>query len=264
MSILGHLEELRARLKWSFLTVFLLFVFFAGFQARVGQVGGTTIVYPYPDPLRPFASQFFEVALDYLKPPFVISVVQGPAEAIIVQFKTAFILALIVGMPMTSYQMGRFLAPALYPHERRTILRLVAPSVALFLAGVLLAFYVVLPFTFDFLYRIALGIGVDQPQLRIDEFLDFVLLFMIGFGLAFETPVAMYALTAAGIVRAATWRKYWRFAIIGIFLFGLVITPDGSGVTMLLVSVPMSILYGAGYVACVLHERRRARPDEGS
>jgi sec-independent protein translocase protein TatC len=258
MSILKHIEELRQRLKWSFLTVIILFVFFSGFQARVEDVGGASVPYPYPDPLQPFASQFFNLTLNYLKPDFVISTVLNPADAFIVQFKTAFFLSLLVGMPMISYQMGMFIGPALRPQEKRTILRLLVPSMALFAAGVLLAFFVVLPFTFSFLYQVAVNLGVEQPLLHIDQFLDFVLLFMLGFGLAFQVPVVMYGLTAIGLVRAATWRKYWRLAIIAMFAFGAIITPDGSGVTMLLISLPMSGLYVAGYVAAVLHERRRA------
>jgi sec-independent protein translocase protein TatC len=264
MGILEHIEELRERLKWSFLTIIILFVFFSGFQARVANVGGASIPYPYPDPLRPFASQFFNLALDYLKPPGVSSSVLGPAEAIVVQFKTALFLSLLVGMPMISYQMGMFIGPALRPREKQTILRLLVPSMALFAAGVLVAFFVVLPFTFRFLYDIAANMGVDFLQLHIDEFMDFSLLFMLGFGLAFQVPVVMYGLTAVGLVRAAMWRKYWRLAIIGIFVFGVVITPDGSGVTMLLISVPMSFLYLAGYVAAVFHERRRARKPQAA
>lgn len=259
MRILDHIEELRQRLKWSFLTVMVLFVFFAGFEARSADLGGVPIPYPYPDPLHPFASQFFNLTLNYLKPPFVIATVLNPADAFIVQFKTAFFLSVIVGMPMISYQMGMFIAPALRPQEKRAILRLVAPSIVLFAAGVLLAFFLVLPFTFQFLYQVALGLGVEQPLLHIDQFLDFVLLFMVGFGLAFQVPVIMYALTAIGLVRTATWRRYWRLAVVAIFAFGAIITPDGSGVTMLLISVPMSGLYAAGYAACAVHERRRNR-----
>ena len=259
MGILQHIEEFRHRAKWSFITVMILFVFFSGFQARVADVGGVTVPYPYPDPLQPLASQFFNMTLNYLKPAFVVSTVLNPADAFIVQFKTAFFLALLVGMPMVAYQMGMFIAPGLRPREKRTILRLLGPSMALFALGVLIAFFVVLPFTFDFLYQVAVNLGVDQPMLHIDQFLDFVLLFMLGFGLAFQVPVIMYALTAVGLVRAATWRKYWRLAIIAIFGFGAIITPDGSGVTMVLVSAPMSVLYVAGYAACVLNERSRER-----
>jgi len=152
---------------------------------------------------------------------------------------------------------GMFIAPALYAKEKKVILRLVVPAVLLFAGGVAIAFLVVLPFTFTFLYSVAASLGAQRLFLPLDEFLDFTLIFTLGFGLAFEMPIVMYALTASGMIRAVTWRKYWRLAIIGIFFFGAFITPDGSGVTMLLVALPMTGLYVAGYVAAALSERRR-------
>jgi len=259
MRILDHLRELKQRVKWSFLTVFLLFVFFAAFRAEPVDVGGVTVPLPWPDPTAPFASQFFNATLQFLKPDFVESVALSPAEPFVVQLKTAFFLAIGVGMPMIAYQLSLFIAPALYDQEKKVILRLVVPAVLLFALGVAIAFLVVLPFTFAFLYSIAADLGAQRLFLPLDEFLNFTLIFTLGFGLAFEMPVVMYALSASGIIHASVWRKYWRFAIIGIFVFGAFITPDGSGVTMLLVALPMTGLYVAGYVAAVLNERRRQR-----
>ena len=183
----------------------------------------------------------------------------SPAEPFVVQLKTAFFLAIGVGMPMIAYQLALFVAPGLYHQEKKVILRLVAPAVLLFAGGVAIALLVILPFTFAFLYSIAANLGAERLFLPLDEFLNFTLIFTLGFGLAFQMPIVMYALTAAGIIRASTWRKNWRFAIIGIFVFGALITPDGSGVTMLLVALPMTGLYVAGYVAATLQERTRQR-----
>jgi sec-independent protein translocase protein TatC len=255
MSFWDHIEELRRRLKWSFVTVLILFAFFGFFEARVAFVGGIAVPYPWPNPIRPFASQFFSAAVLYVKPSYVELVVLSPSEGFIAQIKTAFFLAVVVGSPVISHQFFQFMAPGLYEAERRAIMRLVVPSVLLFLWGVLLAFFVVVPFALAFLYQVAAGLGA-RPFLQVDEFLDFVILFLLGFGGAFQLPVVMYALTASGLVRAAMWRKYWRFAILGIFVFGAVITPDGSGVTMLLVSLPMTFLYVAGWAVSVLRERR--------
>ncbi len=262
MRILEHIEELRQRLKWSFVTVFILFAFYAFFAARVATIGGAAVPYPWPDPIRPFASQFFNATVTFLKPAYVQVAVFAPADAFVVQIKVAFFLAILTGMPMIAYQFGSFISPGLHPSERRAILRLVIPSVVLFLLGVLLAFFVVLPFTFDFLYQIAVGLGAT-PFLHVEAFIDFMMLFLLGFGLAFQLPVGMYALTNVGLVRAGTWRRHWRFAAIGIFLFGALITPDGTGVTMLFVSLPMLGLYVGGWVAAVLTERRKHRR-EGS
>src|SRR2546429_249724 len=77
----------------------------------------------------------------------------------------------------------------------------------------------VLPFTFSFLYGIAIAMGA-QPLLQLQEFLDFILLFSLGFGVAFELPVVMYGLSALGIVGADFWKRHWRLATFAIFFFG--------------------------------------------
>jgi len=80
----------------------------------------------------------------------------------------------------------------------------------------------------------------------------------VAFGLAFQLPVLMYGLSWLGVVRSSFWKKYWRFAAIAIFLFGAIITPDGSGITMMLVSIPMLGLYVVGYIVSVRIEKHRA------
>src|SRR2546426_2430404 len=225
MGIFRHLEELRQRLKWSILAVFFLFVFFAAFRIQTADVGGVTVPYPWPDPLQPAASQFFNLTLNYLVPPDVTPVVLGPTDAFVVQLQSALFLALVSGMPIVAYHMGKFIAPALYERERKVIVRLVVPAVFLFVAGILLAFFVLLPFTFRFLYSIAGSLGARQKFLSLDQFIGFTLVFTFGFAATFELPIVMYALTAATLVKASTWRKYWRFAVIAIFFFAALITP---------------------------------------
>jgi len=126
----------------------------------------------------------------------------------------------------------------------------------LFLSGVTLCFVVVLPFTFNLLYSVQTSLGANFLILYGNDFIDFVIWFTLAFGLAFELPILMYGLSYLGIVRSDFWKKYWRFATIAIFLFGAIITPDGSGVTMMLVSIPMLALYVIGYAATALRERR--------
>ena len=184
---------------------------------------------------------------------------QEPWDAYIVMFKVAFFLALLTSSPVISIQVGRFIGPALRPSEKRLIARVMIPVLLLFLAGVLLCFIVVLPFTFRLLYGAQIVGGATLLILYADSFINFVLLFALGFGLAFQLPVLMYGLGALGIVGADFWKKYWRFAVIGIFAFGALITPDGSGVTMMLVSLPMLALYVGGYAATRRMERRRNR-----
>ncbi|MEE9489510.1 MAG: twin-arginine translocase subunit TatC, partial [Thermoplasmata archaeon] len=87
------------------------------------------------------------------------------------------------------------------------------------------------------------------------EFVDFTLLFLLSFGLAFELPILMVGSTFLGVVDDHFWRRNWRFAAVAIFIFGAVITPDGSGITMMLVSLPMLGLYVLGYFLSVRTHR---------
>ncbi|TMA06932.1 MAG: twin-arginine translocase subunit TatC, partial [Methanobacteriota archaeon] len=157
------------------------------------------------------------------------------------------------------YELGRFIGPALKPSERRLVVRITVPVLLLFLSGVLLCFIVVLPFTFNLLFSVQNLLGANLLILYGDSFIDFVLLFTVAFGLAFQLPVLMYGLSALGIVSSEFWKKYWRFAAIAIFLFGAIITPDGSRITMFLVALPMLALYVVGYGAAIRVEHTRAR-----
>jgi len=260
MSFFEHLEELRQRLKASILAFVVAFVVFMTFSFQHG-VMGLQIWLPVPwfNPAEVIASQFLVAVKNFLIPPDVRSVILTPWEAVVVQFKIAMFLAVIVISPLLTYEFWAFVAPALRPRERRLIVRVSVPVVLLFLGGVAMAFLVVLPFTIRFLYDIARGLGVET-LFQLQEFLDFILLFSLAFGVAFELPVIMYGLSALGIVRPETWRRNWRYAAIAIFVFGAFITPDGSGITMMIVSLPMLGLYLGGYGASALRARRSAAP----
>src|SRR2546422_718999 len=93
------------------------------------------------------------------------------------------------------YELGQFIGPALKPSEKRLILRITVPVVLLFLSGVALCFIVVLPFTFNLLYSVQTVLGANFLVLYGDDFIDFVLLFTLAFGLAFQLPVLMYGRT---------------------------------------------------------------------
>jgi len=92
--------------------------------------------------------------------------------------------------------------------------------------------------------------------LNIMDFVTFVLQFLLAFGISFQLPLIMYAVSLSGLVDAKFWRRNLRYAIIAIIVFGAVITPDGSGVTMWFVSLPMIALYFAGMVVAERQEKQ--------
>lgn len=119
------------------------------------------------------------------------------------------------------------------------------PTIGLFIIGVIFSYLLVIPFTLDFLYKYGESIGVET-FLNINDFITFVLQFLIGFGISFELPLLMYVISLSQIIDHNFWKKNFRYAIIIIVVFGAVITPDGSGVTMWLIAGPMILLYLIG------------------
>ena len=267
MTFFEHLEELRQRLRIVIVVVIILFVL--NLTTSIGEVSigsrQVPMLLPALGPTSPnIASQFFLAMKNFLVPARVGPVplnfsYKEPWDAYVVMFKVAFFLAAVTASPLIVYQVGRFVGPALKPTERRLILRVTVPVSLLFLSGVALCFVVILPFTFNLLFSVQNLLGANLLILYGDSFIDFVLLFTLAFGIAFQLPVLMYGLTVLGIVPANFWKKYWRFATIAIVIFGAIITPDGSGITMFLVALPMLALYVGGYVAARSVERSRAR-----
>ena len=266
MTFFEHLEELRQRLRIVIIVVIVLFVLNLTTSVGAVTIGGVQVpmLLPALGPTSPnIATQFFIAMKNFLVPARVGPIplnfsFKEPWDAYVVMFKVAFFLAAVTGSPLTVYQVGRFIAPALKPTERRLIVRITVPVLLLFLSGVALCFVVILPFTFNLLFSVQNLLGANLLILYGDSFIDFVLLFTLAFGLAFQLPVLMYGLTVLRIVPADFWKKYWRFATIAIVIFGAIITPDGSGITMFLVALPMLALYVGGYLAALRVEKTRA------
>ena len=260
MTFFQHLDELRSRLKRVIIALLVAFVVMLTFSFQPVYLSQNAIWIPLPtlQQNKTIPSQFINLLTQSLVQGSARLVVLTAPEAVVIQLKVAMFLAALLTSPVMAREFWGFVAPGLKPNERRLVFRLTAPVVALFFAGVLMSLLVVLPFTFPFLYSFAFAIGAE-PLLRLEDFLDFVLMFSLGFGLAFELPVVMYGLSFLGIVQPEFWKKNWRYAAVAIFIFGAVITPDGSGVTMMLVSIPMLFLYAGGYAAILLRARRGTR-----
>ena len=128
------------------------------------------------------------------------------------------------------------------------IIKIVLPVFLLFIFGVVFSYLLVIPFTLNFLYSYGESIGAET-FLTVNDFITFVLQFILGFGVAFQLPIIMYLLSLSGLTDSKFWQKNFRYAIIIITIFGAVITPDGSGVTMWFVALPMIALYAVGIVA---------------
>ncbi len=262
MTFWEHIDELRGRLKIVIVAIILLWVIFMTFTIQPVAIGSSHVpmlVPAFTASQPPVANQFFLTIVHYLKPSYVNETALAPWDGVLVQIKIAMFLAFVVGFPIIAYEFGMFVGPALKPSEKRLILRMTIPIVLLFFFGVLLDYFLLLPWTINFLYSAQQNMGITTFLLPIDSFVSFVTIHLIAFGLAFQLPVIMYSLSAVGILKAEFWKKYWRYVTVAVFVIAGLITPDPSGVTMIVVGTIMMGLYGIGYLAARRVEKKRER-----
>jgi sec-independent protein translocase protein TatC len=271
-SYLAHLRELRQRLLRVLFTVGFFYALFFLFEFQeVAQIGGLPVFAPVFAPFHPFAAQVMARMITDLSPAGVTLIQTSSAEIVILYMQIALALALACAMPMILYQFGRFVMPALYPNERRELVKLVLPGLGLFALGCVFAYVFIVPPILNFLFEYSRELaqstsGVLLVTVSIGQLLEFALTLVVVFGLVFEMPLVMGLLTRLGIVEAKTWRHYWRHALVGFLVVGGVITPDTSGVTQILVALPMTALYFTGCAIALVSERRahrRAAPAAG-
>ena len=248
MTLGEHVSELRRRVTRILIAVLGITAFVFFFTIRRVQINETqSILLPVPNPFNNIASLVIHKIVDDVAPEFVQLIVTAPGQAILSELLIAVFCGLIFGMPVIAYELGSFVSPGLHPNERSTIIRLVTPITLLFIAGCTFSYYLVIPFAVNFLYTYAQELGA-LAFITVPELISFVIMFLMGFGLSFQLPVIMWLLTFLGIVEPGFWKENLRIAIVAIVIFGAIITPDGSGVTMWLVAFPMLGLYIVGFL----------------
>jgi sec-independent protein translocase protein TatC len=247
--ILSVVSELRRRLLRILYVLAPLFGFMVTFQLRLVRFSlagiGLTGAYPYPNLFDNVTAQVFRALVAWMLPPHVELLNVGVGDSVVVQMEIAALLTLILGMPWIVHEIGAFLVPALRTNERQLLRHIGIPATVLFAIGTFLGFAYWTPLTFTLLFRYVDAMGL-APVLGVQDFISFTLLYSFAFGLVFELPVFLYALTRVGLVKAAYWRQHWRAAVLGSLIFGMIITPDNSGITMLLIATPMIALYFGG------------------
>ena len=251
--ILAVLGEVRRRLVRILLVLAPLFGFLVTFRLQpiVVRLGAISLPFAYPVPniFDNITAQVFRALVAWTLPPGFQLLNVGVCDSILVQMEIGLLLTLIFGMPWIVHEAGAFLVPALRRSERELVRRIGIPATLLFATGTALGIFVLTPLTFRLLFQYVAAMGL-APVLGVQQFATFALLYSLAFGVVFELPVFVYALSRLGVVRAATWRRHWRAAVLGALFFGMIVTPDNSGITMVLIATPMIGLYlGGAYFA---------------
>jgi sec-independent protein translocase protein TatC len=181
-------------------------------------------------------------------------------EPFTVYFKVSIYCGFILSSPWIFYQLWSFVAAGLYRHEKRLVHLFVPLSVGLFLAGVALCEFVVLPVGVGYLLGYYEWLGVE-PELRLNDWLSFAIFMPLVFGLCFQTPLAMLAAARLGIVNVEGFRKHRRIAIFALVFVAAVVTPTPDAVNLAALAVPLWLLFEFGIVLCRLMPGRPAEED---
>jgi sec-independent protein translocase protein TatC len=179
-------------------------------------------------------------------------------EPFMVYFKVSLVLGLVLASPWIFYQLWSFVAAGLYPQERRLVHLFLPLSLGLFLGGVALCQFIVLPAGVSYLLSYYEWLDVE-PGLRLSDWLHFALWMPVAFGLSFQTPLVMLALERIGLFSVAGYRNHRRLAIFLLALLAAVVSVTPDWFNMLALAAPLWVLYELGIVLC----RLAARGDRG-
>jgi len=177
-------------------------------------------------------------------------------EAFMIWMKASFVTGLVLASPWIFYQLWHFVAAGLYPHEKGYVYVYLPVSLLLFAFGAMLAFFFVFKPVLRFLFFFNQWMEID-PDPRIGEWLGFVLLLPLAFGLSFQLPLVMLFLNRIGLVDIKTYVDHWRVALLIIAVAAMIITPGGDPYSMLLMMVPLIFLYFLGIAMCRWMPRSR-------
>lgn len=240
----NELEQLKGRIvrfaAAFFVVVFGLLTLSFG-ECRYSVIHLSCLAFGTPS----IATELFLSAQSLLVPIGVPVVALGPVSVFLAPFSFSLLAALLITFPYGLLQAVLFLRPALRSNERRTVYAVAMPSLFLFYLGAALAYFLIIPKTFAILYSFAAPMGI-APMFALDDFLASTVLITIMTGLAFLLPVMMVLFSRIGIVSPMFWSSHWRGAFLSTLLFSAVVTPDGSGITMVFLALPLMTLYGAG------------------
>lgn len=181
-------------------------------------------------------------------------VVTTALEPFALYVKVSLYAALGLSVPFLLWQIWAFVAPGLYPHERKYVTPFIALSTIFFVLGAACAYYLIFPPAAKYL----LGLGQDfRLLLKADDYFDFIILLMLGMGLVFQMPAITYVLARIGLVTAGWMLRVWRIAVIVILIAAAVLSPTNDVPNMLLFAAPMFALYAISIVVAWICGRKR-------
>jgi sec-independent protein translocase protein TatC len=239
MTFLEHLDELRKRIT----------------HAVGGLLVGFIIAFAFINRIFDFVYQRLSAVI----PGGKLIYTEAP-EMFMLWIKIAALTGVLIASPYIMLQVWLFIAPGLYAKEKKLAIPFVLSSSMLFIGGAAFSHYMVFPAAWNFFA----GFGNSYVEFlpRVDPIFGMYVKLMLGIGLTFQLPVIMFVLARLGIVSAAFLTRNFKYAVLFIFIFAAVITPDANPVTQIMVAGPMVVLYLLGIaVAWLFGKSKKSDPD---
>jgi sec-independent protein translocase protein TatC len=235
LTLLGHLQEIRRRLVYSVIALII-------------TVGISFI----------FTDRIIKFLISRV-PPGVTIIAIEVTETFAIWFKVCLYSAFIMALPFFMYQLVMFIRPALTRKERGYLYVLLPAVLLFFFSGAAFAWFVFLPHALDFLLNFGKGIGV-VPEIRIGNLISFEVQIIFWMGVVFELPVVTFFLSKIGILTHRWLIKQWKWAFIGAFIIGAIITPTPDPINQTIVSIPIFLLYLLGILTAWIGRRGKKSP----
>jgi sec-independent protein translocase protein TatC len=186
--------------------------------------------------------------------------VLGVAEAFLAYMKISLISGLILTAPWVFYQIWMFIAAGLYPKERHYVYKAVPFSAALFIIGSLFFLFVIARVTLAFFLGFGDVVGVAS-QWTLQKYISFITLMMLVFGIAFQTPIAVFVLVRTGLVTIETLRRHRKYVVLGSAVVAAVATPSPDPFSMLALLLPLYGLYELGILLSVFAQKKAKKQE---
>lgn len=172
-------------------------------------------------------------------------------ETFFTALKVALFSGFLVSLPVMLWQMWLFLAPGLYENEKKLVIPFVVGATTMFLSGAAFAYYIVVPFGFEFLVNFGNSVVTVMPS--IGKYVSFFTKLLFGFGIAFELPVFTFFFAVIGLVDDRMMKNFFKYAVVLIFMLSALLTPPDV-VTQFLMAGPLILLYGVSiYIAKIFN-----------
>jgi sec-independent protein translocase protein TatC len=240
MSFLEHLDELRKRL----------------IQSIIGLAVGCGIAYIFIGRIFDFIMR----PLQQMLPEGGKLIYTSGAEPFMLYLKIGFLAGLFIASPWVLWQVWLFIAPGLYSHEKKFAIPFVLLSSVFFILGGLFCHFVAFPWTWKFFISFSTDYMAFYP--KIDEAFGLYTKMILGFGLIFEMPTLVFFLARLGVITAAFLLRYFKYAVLVIFIVAAVISPGTDAMSQLIMAVPMLGLYAVSIlIAWMFGKSRTASAD---